>query len=64
MASCRFLQVGKLPENHLQFTYTREAPAHWTGVSRNTIFKARPDERVKGVLLMPIETAKRKLMLA
>jgi hypothetical protein len=39
------------------YYYTREAPAHWTGVRHSTIFKARPDEKLKGVLLMPAERA-------
>jgi hypothetical protein len=43
------------------YYYTREAPAHWTGRSHGTIFRARPDERVKGVVLMPAETARRKI---
>jgi 2OG-Fe(II) oxygenase superfamily len=29
------------------YYYTREAPAHWTGKSHTTIFKARPEESVK-----------------
>ena len=43
------------------YYYTREAPAHWTGVSHSTIFKARPEEKVKGTLLMPAEAAKMKV---
>lgn len=43
------------------YYYTKEAPAHWTGVSHGTIFKARPDEKTKGLVLMPVELAKRKL---
>ena len=43
------------------YYYTKEAPAHWTGVSHSTIFKARPDELLKGNVMMPLETAKRKL---
>ncbi len=39
------------------YYYTREAPAHWTGVSHSTIFRARPDEKIKGALLMPAEKA-------
>ncbi len=39
------------------YYYTREAPAHWTGVSHSTIFKARPDEKIKGAVLMPAEKA-------
>jgi hypothetical protein len=43
------------------YYYTTEAPAHWTGVSHSTIFKARPDETLKGAVLMPAEIAKRKI---
>ena len=43
------------------YYYTREAPAHWTGVSHSTIFKARPEERVKGTILMPAEAVKSNL---
>ena len=43
------------------YYYTKEAPAHWTGHSHTTIFKARPDEVLKGNVMMPLETAKRKL---
>jgi hypothetical protein len=45
------------------YYYTKEEPAHWTGVSHSTIFKARPDEKVKGTLLMPAEAAKAKVGL-
>jgi hypothetical protein len=40
------------------YYYTKEVPSHWTGVSHSTIFKARPDEKVKGLVMMPIEAAK------
>lgn len=40
------------------YYYTKEAPSHWTGVSHSTIFKARPEEKLKGMLLMPAETLK------
>jgi hypothetical protein len=39
------------------YYYTREAPTHWTGVAHSTIFKARPDEVTKGLVLMPAEAA-------
>jgi hypothetical protein len=41
------------------YYYTREAPPHWDGQSHSTIFRARPDEVVKGHLLMPLENARR-----
>jgi hypothetical protein len=46
------------------YYYTREAPAHWTGETHGTIFKARPDEVLKGNVMMPLENASRKLRAA
>lgn len=43
------------------YYYTKEAPGHWTGASHSTIFKARPEERLRGMILMPAESAKAKL---
>jgi Rps23 Pro-64 3,4-dihydroxylase Tpa1-like proline 4-hydroxylase len=43
------------------YYYTKEAPAHWTGHSHSTIFKARPNEVIKGNVMMPLEKAKRKI---
>jgi hypothetical protein len=43
------------------YYYTREAPAHWIGISHSTIFKARPEEKMKGMVLMPAESAKAKV---
>jgi hypothetical protein len=43
------------------YYYTTEAPDGWTGESHTTIFKARPNEVVKGHVLMPLETAKRSM---
>ena len=34
------------------YYYTEAAPAHWTGESHTTIFKARPDEAVKSGLMV------------
>ena len=46
------------------YYYTKEAPAHWTGQAHSTIFKARPDEVLKGNVMMPLESAKRRLQEA
>jgi hypothetical protein len=46
------------------YYYTKEAPAGWNGESHSTIFKARPDEVLKGKVLMPLETAKRRMVSA
>jgi Rps23 Pro-64 3,4-dihydroxylase Tpa1-like proline 4-hydroxylase len=35
------------------YYYTSEPPPNWTGVSHSTIFKARPDERFRALVLMP-----------
>lgn len=41
------------------YYYTRQAPAHYSGVDHTTIFKARPDELLKGYVLMPAAQARR-----
>jgi hypothetical protein len=43
------------------YYYTKEAPIGWTGDSHSTIFKARPNERLKGRVLMPLESVSRKM---
>lgn len=40
------------------YYYTREAPGGWAGRVHDTIFKARPEEYVKGFVLMPAEKAR------
>ena len=42
------------------YYYTTEAPSGWVGHSHSTIFQARPDERLRGYLLMPAERLQRK----
>ena len=37
------------------YYYTREAPPHWKGVAHSTIFKARPEEKLRGYIYMPAE---------
>lgn len=39
------------------YYYTKEAPANWDGRKHSTIFRARPDEWVRGHMLMPAEAA-------
>jgi Rps23 Pro-64 3,4-dihydroxylase Tpa1-like proline 4-hydroxylase len=43
------------------YYYTKEAPDLWDGSVHSTIFKARPDERMRGLLLMPLETVSTKI---
>jgi Rps23 Pro-64 3,4-dihydroxylase Tpa1-like proline 4-hydroxylase len=40
------------------YYYTKEAPPYWSGNVHSTVFKARPDERFKGLVEMPVEAAK------
>lgn len=59
----------KCPEDRARqsfaaYYYTEEAPPHWTGEAHSTIFKARPDEKLKGAVLMPAENAKRGMRKA
>jgi hypothetical protein len=39
------------------YYYTREAPTGWDGKVHSTVFKARPDEKVRKYVLMPAERA-------
>lgn len=43
------------------YYYTKEAPPNFAGGVRNTVFQARPDERVRGYLLMPVLRLQDKL---
>ena len=55
---------GMSRKSFAAYYYTREAPAHWTGEAYSTIFKARPDEILKGNVMMPLENARRKMTAA
>jgi Rps23 Pro-64 3,4-dihydroxylase Tpa1-like proline 4-hydroxylase len=46
------------------YYYTNEAPPHWNGEVHSTNFRARPDEFLKGKVLMPLERARRRLRSA
>jgi hypothetical protein len=52
---------GQARKSFAAYYYTKEAPAHWNGQSHSTIFKPRPNERVKGKVLMPLEKAERNI---
>ena len=41
------------------YYYTKEAPPRWDGTAHSTIFRARPDERLRGYVLMPAEKLQR-----
>lgn len=44
------------------YYYTTAPPPHWRGVSHSTIFRARPDELLRGTVLMPLANARRSVM--
>lgn len=39
------------------YYYTKDAPADWDGQSHSTIFKARPDEKLRRYVVVPAEKA-------
>jgi hypothetical protein len=43
------------------YYYTRQPPPNWKGSVHSTIFKARPDERLREHILMPIEMLQQRL---
>lgn len=48
---------GVYRKSFAAYYYTREAPPGWTGEKHSTIFRARPEERWKGLVAMPFEKA-------
>jgi len=46
------------------YFYTKEPPKNWNGEKHSTVFKARPDEWVKGKILMPLESSSRGMRSA
>lgn len=46
---------GRMRKSFAVYYYTKEAPPGWDGLKHDTIFKARPDEWLKGHVLMPYE---------
>jgi hypothetical protein len=50
---------GRARRSFAAYYYTKAAPAGWDGQSHSTIFKARPNEVLKGNVLMPLEKARR-----
>ncbi|HVX93420.1 MAG TPA: 2OG-Fe(II) oxygenase [Polyangia bacterium] len=56
----------KAPEDMVRksfaaYYYTREAPANWDGKVHSTIFKARPDEKLRQYVAMPAEKLRRRI---
>ncbi len=52
---------GVARQSFAAYYYTAEAPAGWDGRAHSTIFRARPDERGRGYLLLPAERVGRRL---
>ena len=44
------------------YYYTREAPPNWDGKFHSTIFKARPEERLRGLVIMPAAKIQQSVM--
>jgi len=44
------------------YYYTRQAPSNWTGRAHSTVFRARPEERFRKYVLMPVESLQRKIV--
>lgn len=47
---------GESRKSFAAYYYTKDAPPGWDGTVHSTIFRARPDEKLKSVL-MPVESA-------
>lgn len=43
------------------YYYTQKPPPQWDGTAHSTVFRARPDERLRGYVLMPAERLQREL---
>lgn len=44
------------------YYYTKEAPPHWDGAKNSTVFRARPYERVRSRVLIPLQKARAELI--
>lgn len=51
--------AGRDRRSFAAYYYTREAPAGWAGEDHTTIFRARPDETFRRVVLMPLDRVRR-----
>jgi hypothetical protein len=53
--------AGHARKSFAAYYYTHEPPPGWTGAVHGTVFRSRPDEAIKGNLLMPAERAGRRI---
>ena len=52
---------GMSRKSFAAYYYTAEPPAHWDGKTHSTVFQARPDEKWKGIVAMPLERVRHTL---
>jgi hypothetical protein len=52
---------GVVRKSFAAYYYTEAAPANWNGKVHSTVFRARPNEPLKGRLLMPLERLGRRM---
>ncbi len=52
---------GVLRKSFAGYYYTEDPPPRWSGVHHSTVFRARPDERMKAMLWMPFERIRRNV---
>jgi hypothetical protein len=50
--------------SYAAYYYTREAPEGWDGAKHSTIFRARPEEKLRRYVLMPLERFRRETIPA
>jgi len=50
---------GVVRKSFAAYYYTKEAPAGWDGRRHSTVFRVRPGEAFKGMVVMPLESATR-----
>lgn len=55
---------GQSRKSFAAYYYTREAPEGWDGRVHSTLFRARPNEHIKGKVLMPWERGRRWMLRA
>lgn len=52
---------GYVRKSFAAYYYTKEAPAGWEGKKHSTIFKARPTESLRAIVLAPAESMARRV---
>ncbi len=52
---------GRARRSFAAYYYTTQPPAHWNGKAHNTIFRSRPNEVIRGRVLMPAEQTARNV---